>query len=174
MASNRHDGGVWLDRVLGAAAAVLLFCLMAVTTVDVIGRYIFNFPLRGGFEITELLLLTLIFAGLYQFSPLKYHCLDKCRSPLSFITQYWTGRHEAVAAFRLGVHHGLFCLGCCWSLMLVMFAVGTGSLAWMLALGAVMAIEKNLPWGRRLSRPVGLTLILGGIGLGLGALVAGG
>ena len=57
-------GGVWLDRVLGAAAAILLFGLMALTTADVIGRYIFNWPLRGAFELTELLLLTLIFAGL--------------------------------------------------------------------------------------------------------------
>src|SRR5258708_9345591 len=56
--------GVWLDRALGAAAAVLLFYLMALTTADVIGRYIFNWPLRGAFELTELLLLTLIFAGL--------------------------------------------------------------------------------------------------------------
>ncbi len=68
-----EGGGVWLDRVLGAAAALLLFCLMAVTTVDVIGRYIFNFPLRGGFEITELLLLTLIFAGLPLVSRADEH-----------------------------------------------------------------------------------------------------
>jgi TRAP-type transport system small permease protein len=61
---HRSEAGAWLDRVLGAAAAVLLFGLMALTTADVIGRYIFNWPLRGAFEITELLLLTLIFAGL--------------------------------------------------------------------------------------------------------------
>src|SRR4249920_4144256 len=64
MASHRTEAGAWLDRVLGAAAAVLLFYLMALTTADVIGRYVFNWPLRGAFEITELLLLTLIFAGL--------------------------------------------------------------------------------------------------------------
>lgn len=73
MSSKSSDGGAWLDRTLGAAAAVLLFCLMAVTTVDVIGRYIFNFPLRGGFEITELLLLTLIFAGLPLVSRADEH-----------------------------------------------------------------------------------------------------
>jgi TRAP-type C4-dicarboxylate transport system permease small subunit len=70
---ERHDGGVWLDRLLGAAAALLLFCLMAITTVDVIGRYILNWPLRGGFEITELLLLTLIFAGLPLVSRADEH-----------------------------------------------------------------------------------------------------
>jgi TRAP-type C4-dicarboxylate transport system permease small subunit len=73
VASNRPDGGAWLDRVLGAAAAILLFCLMAVTTIDVTGRYIFNFPLRGGFELTELLLLTLIFAGLPLVSRADEH-----------------------------------------------------------------------------------------------------
>jgi TRAP-type C4-dicarboxylate transport system permease small subunit len=62
--SQRSEAGAWLDRALGAAAALLLFGLMALTTADVIGRYIFNWPLRGAFEITELLLLTLIFAGL--------------------------------------------------------------------------------------------------------------
>lgn len=64
MASNRFDAGSWLDRALGAAAALLLGALMLLTTVDVISRYIFNWPLRGAFEITELLLLSLIFAGL--------------------------------------------------------------------------------------------------------------
>src|SRR5947208_9514037 len=64
MTSRSPEAGVWLDRALGAAAAVLLFSLMMLTTADVIGRYIFNWPLRGAFEITELLLLALIFAGL--------------------------------------------------------------------------------------------------------------
>jgi TRAP-type C4-dicarboxylate transport system permease small subunit len=64
MASHAAEGGFWLDRVLGAAAAVLLFVLMSLTTADITGRYLFNWPLRGAFEITELLLLTLIFAGL--------------------------------------------------------------------------------------------------------------
>jgi TRAP-type transport system small permease protein len=64
MTSQSSQAGVWLDRVLGAAAALLLFSLMTLTTADVVGRYIFNWPLRGAFEITELLLLALIFAGL--------------------------------------------------------------------------------------------------------------
>ncbi len=109
--------------------------------------------------------LTLVVAGVYQFTPLKYMCLDKCRSPLSFITEHWSGRGERAAAFRLGVHHGLFCVGCCWSLMLLMFALGIGSVGWMLGLGAVMAIEKNMPWGRRLSAPLGVLLVTAGIAL---------
>lgn len=103
--------------------------------------------------------VTVALAGLYQFTPLKYHCLDKCRSPLSFIMEHWRGRHDQAQAFRLGVRHGLFCLGCCWSLMLLMFAVGLGNVGWMLALATVMAIEKNMPWGRRLSAPLGVLLL---------------
>lgn len=113
---------------------------------------------------------TLVLAGLYQFTPLKYHCLQKCRSPLSFVAEHWRGRDEAAQAFRLGAHHGLFCVGCCWSLMLVMFAVGLGSLGWMLALGAVMAVEKNVSWGRSIGAPLGVVLL--GWGLTLGAAAA--
>ena len=111
-------------------------------------------------------------AGLYQFTPLKYACLDKCRSPLGFITEHWHGSHERIHAFRLGVRHGLFCIGCCWSLMLLMFAVGVGNLGWMLVLGALMAIEKNLPWGRRFSAPLGVVLLCWGLSLGLEAMLA--
>jgi predicted metal-binding membrane protein len=102
---------------------------------------------------------TVLFAGLYQFSPLKYRCLEKCRSPLSFIMGHWRGGRGEREAFRLGVHHGLFCLGCCWSLMLLMFAVGVGNLGWMLALSVVMAVEKNMPVGRHLTAPLGMLLI---------------
>jgi predicted metal-binding membrane protein len=114
----------------------------------------------------------LVLAGLYQFTPLKYACLDKCRSPLSFITEHWRGNHERTQAFRLGMRHGLFCIGCCWSLMLLMFAVGVGNLGWMLVLGAFMAIEKNLPWGRRISAPLGVVLLCWGLALGLEAVLA--
>ncbi len=109
----------------------------------------------------------LALAGLYQFTPLKYQCLDKCRSPLSFIMEHWQGGRERAQAFRLGIRHGMFCVGCCWSLMLLMFAVGLGNLGWMLALGAVMAAEKNMPWGRQLSAPLGGVLVGWGLVLAL-------
>lgn len=107
--------------------------------------------------------LTLLLAGAYQFTPLKYHCLDRCRSPLSFIASHWHGRRPAQEAAWLGAHHGLFCVGCCWSLMLVMFAVGAGSLGWMLVLGALMALEKNAPWGRWIAGPLGIGLLVWGL-----------
>jgi predicted metal-binding membrane protein len=98
-------------------------------------------------------------AGAFQFSRLKYECLDRCRSPLGFVLQHWRGRAQGRAAFALGLHHGVFCVGCCWALMLLMFAVGAGSLGWMLALAAVMAIEKNARWGRLLGKPLGVALL---------------
>jgi len=98
-------------------------------------------------------------AGGFQFSRLKYHCLDKCRTPFSFIVQHWRGPRPYQSAFLLGLHHGAFCVGCCWAIMLLMFIVGTGNVGYMLLLGAIMALEKNVPWGRRLSRPLGFALL---------------
>ncbi len=105
---------------------------------------------------------TLLLAGGFQFSRFKYRCLEKCRAPLSFVTEHWRGRAERRNAFSLGIRHGAFCVGCCWALMLLMFGVGVGNVAWMLGLGAVMAVEKNLPWGRRLSAPLGAALLAWG------------
>jgi predicted metal-binding membrane protein len=105
----------------------------------------------------------LLIAGVFQFTSLKYRCLDKCRSPFSFVIEHWQGRNERWNAFRLGVDNGIFCVGCCWALMLLMFVVGFGSIGWMFLLAVIMAIEKNVTWGRRISAPLGVILI--GIGL---------
>ena len=104
-------------------------------------------------------------AGAFQFSALKYRCLEECHTPFSFIMQRWQGRAPSREAWRLGLDHGLFCIGCCWALMLIMFVVGTGNLGWMLVLAAVMAAEKNLSWGRRLRTPLGLGLIAWSAGI---------
>jgi predicted metal-binding membrane protein len=114
--------------------------------------------------------MTVALAGVYQFTPLKYRCLDKCRSPLSFIMEHWRGHHYEAQAFRLGAYHGLFCLGCCWSLMLLMFAIGVGNLGLMLALAVVMGIEKNMPWGKKISAPLGVILLGWGLALFLGTM----
>lgn len=105
----------------------------------------------------------LLVAGAFQFSPLKYRCLDKCRSPLSFVISHWHGERERWQGFRLGLDHGIYCIGCCWALMLLMFAVGAGSLIWMIVLAVVMGIEKNVSWGRKLSAPLGILLVGSGL-----------
>jgi predicted metal-binding membrane protein len=106
---------------------------------------------------------TLSIAGLWQFSPLRDRCLEACRSPLGFVLNRWRGTSERREAMAMGIAHGAFCVGCCWSLMLVMFGVGLGSLSAMLVLGGLTAIEKNLPWGRRLTRPLGVVLVLAAV-----------
>ena len=100
----------------------------------------------------------LALAGAFQFSSLKDRCLSVCRAPGPYLLQHYRRRGPA-AALRLGVGHGLFCLGCCWALMLLMFAAGVANLWWMAALTAVMVYEKIGRHGDRITRPVGFALL---------------
>jgi predicted metal-binding membrane protein len=90
-----------------------------------------------------------IVAGLYQFTPVKLACLQFCRSPLDFVINHW--RDGPDGALRMGVTHGLHCLGCCWVLMLLLFAVGVMNLVWVAALAIVVLLEKlaSGPWAGR-------------------------
>ena len=99
----------------------------------------------------------LALAGAFQFSDLKEQCLAKCRAPGPYLLARY--RRGAAAGFRLGFGHGLFCLGCCWALMLVMFAAGVAVLWWMAALTAVMVYEKTGRYGPRLTPVVGFGLL---------------
>lgn len=101
----------------------------------------------------------LALAGAFQFSSLKYHCLDKCRTPLGFMMSHWHGPNPRQEAITLGLAHGAYCVGCCWALMLLMFVVGTGNIGWMFVLGLLMALEKNHPWGHRIAAPLGTSLL---------------
>lgn len=102
----------------------------------------------------------LIAAGLYQFSALKRACLNHCRSPASFLSQNW--RPGRSGAFRLGLVHGAYCLGCCWVLMLLLFAGGVMNLVWIAGLTILVLLEKLAPFGARLSTPIGVLLIAAG------------
>jgi len=102
--------------------------------------------------------------GAFQFSSLKERCLDKCRHPAAYLLRYY--RRGPRAAFVLGWGHGLFCLGCCWALMLLMFAAGVADLRWMAALTALMTYEKTGRRGKALASIAGIVL------LGLAVLVA--
>jgi predicted metal-binding membrane protein len=99
----------------------------------------------------------LALAGAFQFTKLKDACLDKCRHPAQFLRRYY--RRGAGAGLRLGARHGAFCVGCCWALMLVMFAAGAASLVWMALLTALMVHEKTRPAGRRAVPVTGAALL---------------
>jgi predicted metal-binding membrane protein len=103
----------------------------------------------------------LITAGAFQFTDLKDRCLDQCRHPGPFLMRHY--RRGTSGAFALGRRHGLFCLGCCWALMLLMFAAGVASLVWMAALGAAMYYEKAGHHGRAITPVVGVALVSWGV-----------
>jgi predicted metal-binding membrane protein len=102
----------------------------------------------------------LIVAGLYQWTPLKDTCLRHCRSPTEFLVRHW--RHGTFGAVRIGVRHGLFCLGCCWMLMALSFVGGLMNLAWVGAIALFVLVEKAMPGGDRLSPLCGTLLIVWG------------
>src|ERR1700748_1111504 len=104
--------------------------------------------------------IVLIVAGAYQWTPLKQACLRHCRSPLAFLLSRW--RKGAWGAVTNGMRHGLFCLGCCWMLMVLLFVGGLMNLLWIAALALLVLIEKPLPWGSHMSRVAGAALVVWG------------
>jgi predicted metal-binding membrane protein len=100
-------------------------------------------------------------AGLYQLTPLKRVCLRHCRGPVHFVLHGW--RDGRIGALRMGVEHGAFCIGCCWGLMLALFALGVMSLVWMGVIAAIIFAEKLLPAGETFSRVFAVALVAGGI-----------
>jgi predicted metal-binding membrane protein len=103
----------------------------------------------------------LIAAGLYQLTPLKQVCLDHCRSPFDFLINRW--RDGAAGAWRMGWSHGLYCLGCCWILMALLFVVGAMDLLWVAGFAALVLVEKLLPAGLWIARLSGVGLIVWGV-----------
>lgn len=104
--------------------------------------------------------LLLILAGIYQLTPLKSGCLSRCRSPAAFIASRF--RPGNFGALRMGWEHGLFCLGCCWGLMLLLFAGGVMNLTWIAAITIFVLLEKLAPFGAQGGRLSGALLMLGG------------
>jgi len=102
----------------------------------------------------------LIAAGVYQWTPLKDACLKHCRSPTQFLVQHW--RRGALGAIRTGIRHGMFCLGCCWMLMALLFVGGLMNLAWVALITLFVLFEKTMPWGGRMSRLTGSLLTVWG------------
>ena len=103
----------------------------------------------------------LVAGGVYQWTPLKYACLVHCRTPMSFLMTSWrTGRTGALV---MGLHHGSFCVGCCWVLMALLFVAGVMNVLWVAAIAAFVFIEKVAPRGEIIGRIAGVVLVAAGV-----------
>jgi predicted metal-binding membrane protein len=141
---------IWLGFSL---AAVLLQCLLEqLGLVHGMMMWISERHLSAGL---------LIIAGIYQFSPIKHACLKQCRSPVEFISRHW--QQGNLGALKMGISHGTFCLGCCWILMLLLFAGGIMNLVWIAGLAIIVLAEKLLPIGQMISRLLGMLLCVSGL-----------
>ncbi|HSF92781.1 MAG TPA: DUF2182 domain-containing protein [Paracoccaceae bacterium] len=121
--------GIWAG--FGALAVLLQWSLQKAAVIAPAMMTLKGSWMTGGF---------LVLAGAYQLTPLKSACLKQCQSPAQFLTQHW--RPGLRGAFAMGCHHGLFCLGCCWALMLLLFVGGVMNLWWIAGLAIFVAIEK--------------------------------
>ncbi|HYB90625.1 MAG TPA: DUF2182 domain-containing protein [Candidatus Binataceae bacterium] len=155
-----QGGSAWL-LVAGYLIAWTGFAA-AITAVQyplertrIIGDAMRMTPAAGG--------LLLIATGIFQFTPLKQACLTQCRSPLGFFLTSW--RSGAGGALAMGLHHGAFCIGCCWLLMALMFVAGAMNLVWAGALTIFVLLEKATPWGGAISRVSGALMVASGIAL---------
>jgi predicted metal-binding membrane protein len=99
--------------------------------------------------------LVLVAAGLYQWTPFKDACLSHCRSPLDFIMKHGGFRRQITGALALGFRHGLYCIGCCWAVMALLFVGGVMNLLWIAALAALVLLENVMPFGRYIARFAG-------------------
>jgi predicted metal-binding membrane protein len=159
LASNQRAAPTWMFLIgylfvwsLFGIGAYLLSLVVPAIGMMAAGLRV-DSPLAAG--------IVLIAAGLYQLTPLKQVCLRHCRSPLSVILHGW---HDGYGgAFRMGFKHGAYCLGCCWGLMLVLFAVGLMNLVWMVLLTIAIFVEKVFSQGPLISRLIALALVLFGI-----------
>lgn len=102
----------------------------------------------------------LIAAGIYQFTPLKHACLRHCRSPFDFVLNRW--RDGTAGALRMGAEHGLYCLGCCWIAMALLFVFGAMYLLWIAALAVLVLLEKVVPGGHRIAQGIGALMVAAG------------
>jgi predicted metal-binding membrane protein len=154
----------------GATAAFVGGYLLAWTPVGLLAfaAYSGSSALTGTLSAREAAVVgggALLLAGAYQLTRYKAVCLRHCRMPLDFM-QHW--RSERRGGLQMGLHHGLFCLGCCWGLMLVLLAVGVTNLVWMALVAAVIFIEKVLPFGWATAKAVGIVLL--GVGISLAVM----
>ena len=161
VAARRRDAGTHAARetyalAAGYVAVWALFSTVATAMQRILSTRVIVSPMMTITSPAAGAALLLL-AGVYQLTPLKRVCLQKCQSPLGFLMHHW--RTGAAGAFRMGTHHGAYCLGCCWALMLLLFVGGVMNLGVIAALTAFVAFEKIGPFGVRSARVSGVLLI---------------
>jgi len=156
MAGRAPDFPLALTLFLGSYFAVWTAFALAAFSGDMrVHRIVDSWPWLAT-HATLIPAATLGLAALYQLTPLKDACLKACRHPGIYLMRHY--RRGALNGLRLGFGHALYCVGCCWALMLVMFAAGVAHLAWMGVLAVIMLVEKATPAGNRIVAPVGVVL----------------
>lgn len=144
---------------LGYIAIWSAFSLVAVTLQFAMEKAALLSPMMQTTS-TVLAGAVLIAAGVYQWTPLKHACLRHCRSPLDFVLTHW--REGLRGAFTMGLRHGIYCLGCCWALMSLLFVGGVMNLAWIAGLALLVLMEKLAPAGYWVGRVIGAGLVIWG------------
>jgi predicted metal-binding membrane protein len=143
--------------LLGYLLAWLLFSIVATLLHAALERSGLVHGMLMWSSSTALTGALLLVAGAWQLTPLKHTCLLQCRSPAVWLSRHW--RPGAFGALRMGLHHGLFCVGCCWSLMLLLFAGGVMNLVWIAGLAIIVLLEKLSPRGEWVARGSGVVLV---------------
>ncbi len=158
--NSREKGGAFIPTgvfLSGYLIAWTVFSLAAAAAQWALGRAVLLSPMMAS-ESAYLGGALLLAAGIFQLTPLKNACLAHCRSPLHFISHSW--RPGLTGALRMGVHHGAFCVGCCWALMGLLFAAGVMNLLWVAVIAGFVLLEKMAPFGVRAGRWSGIALML--------------
>jgi predicted metal-binding membrane protein len=168
--SRRERGAAYVPTVIFLAGYLAVWAVFSALAVVLQWALQMSGLLTTMMQSASLWLSAVLFAaaGLYQFSPLKERCLDYCRSPDGFILSEW--RDGGVGAFVMGTRHGLFCLGCCAALMLLLFAVAVMDLRWVAALTILVTAEKLLPGGRLWRAGLGIALLVAAVAFAVSAL----
>ncbi len=146
---------------LGYLLAWLVFSLAAVGLQWALEKAGLMHSMMMWSTSTKLSAAFLIMAGIYQLSPLKHVCLKHCRSPVDFLSRNFRSGHGG--ALFMGLHHGLYCVGCCWFLMVLLFAGGIMNLVWISGLAIIVLLEKLLPYGQWFARITGGLLLAGSV-----------
>lgn len=161
--NRRRLGRPYVPVAIFMSGYIIVWCLFS--ALAALGQWLLHRTalLSSSMASTSTLFagLLLLGAGIFQFTPLKRACLTRCRAPLEFIMTQW--REGRQGALRMGIEHGVFCTGCCWALMALLFVLGVMNILWIAALTLLVCVEKMLPARAQVSLATGILLITWGV-----------